>query len=211
MFRAGLAAGLLLSLLLAGPTASELLAGEFTSIQPLFRGVPLTPRRPEDISVQVKLRNDRPLYAQFRYGSEDSTLVTVVVDRASGASFDLYVDVDRDRIVELEERVPEAGPTRRVNLDAEFVQGEELRRVRRTVAFRLGRTGRTLSLATADLVRHRTQLAGRTVAVVRVDGDANGFFSDCRDRLWVDLNRDGRWDPLSEQFPYGPLVVLNGQ
>ena len=186
-------------------------AAEPSPIRPIFCAVPLTPRRPADMSEKVTYQGDQPLYAQVRYGAEDSTLVILVVDWISRSQFDLYVDTDRDRIIEPQERVPGAGRIRRVELEAEFVQGEELRRVPRKVWFRLGRTGRTLSIATADLPHRRAQLAGQKVSVVRVDGDANGFFADRRDRLWIDRNGDGRWDPLREQFPYGPLLVLDGR
>jgi hypothetical protein len=35
-----------------------------------------------------------------------------------------------------------------------------------------------------------------TVAARRVDGDGNGLLADAQDRLWIDLNRDGRFDPI---------------
>jgi len=197
-------------LLAVGGTV-RLFAATPPALRPIFRAIPLTAQRPADTSAKVKYRSARPLFAQFRYGADDSNLVTVVVDPVPRSQFDLYVDADRDRIIEPAELVPGKGPTRQMKLEAEFVEGDELRRVPRTVLFRFGRIGRTLSFATADFARHRTVLAGRTVSIVRVDGDANGFFSDRRDRLWIDRNGDGRWDPLKEQFPYAPLLVLDGR
>ncbi|HVA50531.1 MAG TPA: hypothetical protein VNH11_29570 [Pirellulales bacterium] len=52
---------------------------------------------------------------------------------------------------------------------------------------------------------------GTLVAVRRMDGDANGFFTDPQDRLWIDLNRDGRWDAVEEQFLYATILTLAGQ
>jgi hypothetical protein len=47
--------------------------------------------------------------------------------------------------------------------------------------------------------------------VRRVDGNANGFFADAADRLWIDLNMDKQWDPITEQFPFAPVLTLNNQ
>jgi hypothetical protein len=48
-------------------------------------------------------------------------------------------------------------------------------------------------------------------SVRRMDGDANGFFTDPQDRLWIDLNGDRRWDAVDEQFLYSPILTLGGQ
>jgi hypothetical protein len=44
-----------------------------------------------------------------------------------------------------------------------------------------------------------------------MDGDGNGLFTDPQDRLWIDLNQDGRWDPVEEQFLYGTILTIAGQ
>jgi hypothetical protein len=44
-----------------------------------------------------------------------------------------------------------------------------------------------------------------------VDGNANGFFADAADRLWIDLNNDNEWDAITEQFPFSPVLTLNEQ
>ena len=46
------------------------------------------------------------------------------------------------------------------------------------------------------------------MAVRRVDGDGNGFLTDPQDRLWLDLDGQGRWDPVRHQFPFSPLLTL---
>lgn len=52
---------------------------------------------------------------------------------------------------------------------------------------------------------------GKAVAVRRMDGDGNGFFTDPQDRLWIDLNGDGRWDAVDEQFLYATILTIGGQ
>jgi hypothetical protein len=49
---------------------------------------------------------------------------------------------------------------------------------------------------------------GRSVPARRVDTDANGRFADLQDRIWLDLNKDGRWDAVTEQFAVRPILQL---
>ncbi len=44
----------------------------------------------------------------------------------------------------------------------------------------------------------------------RVDGDGNGQVADSQDRLWLDLNNDGRFDPSAEQFLFATVLELGG-
>ena len=52
---------------------------------------------------------------------------------------------------------------------------------------------------------------GRPVQVRRVDGDANGLLADPQDRVWIDLDGDGQWQPVGEQFLFTPILKLNNQ
>src|SRR5262249_48659390 len=95
--------------------------------------------------------------------------------------------------------------TWRVPLDV-AVAGDRTELEPRAVLFQLGRVSRTLSFATCGYLEGRTKLGDRTVVIRRVDGDGNGFFSYPEDRLWIDLDGDGRWDPLQEQFLFAPVL-----
>ena len=48
------------------------------------------------------------------------------------------------------------------------------------------------------------------MAARRVDGDGNGQVSDPQDRLWIDLDGDGRFDPAAEQFLFATVLNLDG-
>jgi hypothetical protein len=48
------------------------------------------------------------------------------------------------------------------------------------------------------------------VRVIRRDGDANGLLSDDQDQLWLDLDGDGAWQPLSELFLVQPILTVAG-
>ena len=54
-------------------------------------------------------------------------------------------------------------------------------------------------------------IAGQRVAARLTDGDADGCFDSAgADRVWLDLDGDGRFDPLAEQFPLGDAVRAAG-
>lgn len=100
-----------------------------------------------------------------------------------------------------------------MQLNVEHAEGEVFKRLPRELVFRLGSTGRTLSYAAAGYLEGPVRLEGgdTTVAARRMDGDGNGFFTDPQDRLWFDLNGDGRWDAVDEQFLYATILAIGGQ
>jgi hypothetical protein len=54
-------------------------------------------------------------------------------------------------------------------------------------------------------------LDGKTVAAMLTDGDADGCFDGAgTDRVWLDLDGDGAFDPLTEQFPLGTVISAGG-
>jgi hypothetical protein len=104
-------------------------------------------------------------------------------------------------------------------LDVAMVDKDVTKKVPRAVVFRLGASGRTLGYAAAGYLEGTVTLGGpdagpagapRHAAARRVDGDGNGQVSDPQDRLWIDLNGDGRFDPAGEQFLFATVLNLDG-
>lgn len=166
-------------------------------------------KAPEIVKSEPKYRG-RPLYGLLRYGSPNSPQVILVVDDAGG-DFELYVDADRSghidpkQIAAGKERVRRAAAISEVSY-----QSQPSEQYPRQIVLRRGITGKTLGVATLGYLEGRVNVAGKSLACRRVDGDANGLYTDLRDRLWLDLNADGKWDPFSEQFPMAPVLVLEG-
>jgi hypothetical protein len=177
---------------------------------PPLRIIPLSTHKPEGLTESVRYRGARQRYAQIHYGSPSSVRVAIVLDEVSASDADLYVDTGRNRVIEGANRVKGESGVWRVPLDVAFVEDGKTVLESRVVLFRLGRVGRTLSYATCGYLEGRARLGGRDVAVRRADGDGNGFFADPQDRLWIDLNGDGRWDPVTEQFLFAPVLTLGG-
>ena len=90
----------------------------------------------------------------------------------------------------------------------------------RAVVFRLGASGRTLGYAAAGYLEGAVSLGDKGERIHRVpypppgraasDGDGNGLLADTQDRLWIDLNGDGRFDPAAEQFLFATVLNLDG-
>jgi hypothetical protein len=173
------------------------------------RALVLSAEKPTDLKETVRYRGRAQRYGQLTYGSPDSGPVTVAIDEVSADETDLYVDTARSRVIAPKDRVARTAGAWRVKLDA-LVKGDDASSAERTVMFRRGRSGRTLSFATCGYLEAKVRLAGREVAARRQDGDGNGLFADPQDRLWLDLDGDGRWDPLDEQFLFAPILTLGG-
>jgi hypothetical protein len=173
-----------------------------------LRAIPLQAERPEDLKERVAYRGTQRRYAQIRYGSPGSIRVALVLDQVSPTDVNLYVDANRNRIIEGRDRVEGKDRSWRSMLDVAIVEGEKTRFEPRHLFFRLGATGRTLSYAAAGYLEGKVVIGEREVAVRRQDGDGNGFFIDSQDRLWFDLNGDGRWDTATEQFLFSTILTI---
>jgi hypothetical protein len=56
------------------------------------------------------------------------------------------------------------------------------------------------------------QVNGKKIGAMLTDGDADGCFDTTgADRIWLDLNEDGEFDPLTEQFPLGTTIPIGGK
>jgi hypothetical protein len=175
---------------------------------PPLRTLLLSDQKPEDVREAVTFRGHRRRYAQIRYGSPRATRVLVVLDEISPTEVDLYVDANRNRVIEANEKVTGQGGSWHVPVEVALADGGEA--PTRTLIFRYGRITRSLSYATCGYLEAKVRLGDRQVSVRRMDGDANGYFSDPRDRICFDLSGAGNWDPLTEEFLYGPTLNLVG-
>jgi hypothetical protein len=182
-----------------------------SAVRPIYRTVNLSSSKPDEMAEAVHYRGTARKYAQIRYGSDDSRRVLVVFDFVNQDDFDLYVDGNRNRAIEVKDRLEGTGRERTARLDVEIARGEQAVHERRLVRWRLGTARKTVRLATLGYVEGSLSLAGKTYRARRVDGNANGFFADAADRVWIDLNQDNQWDPLSEQFPFMPILTLDNQ
>jgi hypothetical protein len=186
--------------------------------------------KPEELIERVPYRGEpaRRRYARIRFGSPSSTRVTIVIDTTASGEVDLYADADRNLKIDERDHVAAAAASDRreriwrLQLGVALIENGAVRAVPRAVVFRLGASGQTLGYAVAGFLEGHVTLGGHktkagkdpqpfsTLAARRVDGDGNGLLTDAQDRLWIDLNRDGHFDPSAEQFLYTSVVNLDG-
>jgi len=177
--------------------------------RPAWRALALSDKCPDGISEQVTYRGQRRSYTQIRYGNSNSVRVVVVLDQRSSGKADLYVDANRDRKIDATDRIVGTSGQWRVSLMTAASRSDSfVPPARRTLALRLGQILHALSATTMGYVQGQVHIDGRTVPARRVDADANGRFADLQDRIWLDLNEDGRWDALTEQFAVRPILEL---
>ncbi|MGA2060026.1 MAG: hypothetical protein ABSG67_06060 [Thermoguttaceae bacterium] len=176
-----------------------------------FRALTVSENKPGDLKESVQYRGKTRRYAEFRFGSPTSTLVTVVLDDVSAGQTDIYVDADRNRVIEETDRLTGQGPVFRVPLNVEVAEGSNAGRFPRTVVFRLGRSGQSISYATAGYMEGVLQLDGQETPVRLVDNNGDGVMTDPADLIWIDANHDGKWDPISERLPFLPIVTLGNE
>jgi hypothetical protein len=168
-------------------------------------------KAPEIVKGEPKYRG-QALYGLLRYGSPNSPQVILVVDDAGGGDFELYVDSDRSGHIDRKQIAAGKDRVRRAAAISEVsYQSQPSEQYVRQIVLRRGITGKTLGVATLGYLEGKVNAGGKSLACRRVDGDANGLYTDLRDRLWLDLNADGKWDPFSEQFPMAPVLILDGK
>jgi hypothetical protein len=159
----------------------------------------------------ARYRGKRQRYGQLVYGVGRTAAVPLVVDEIAPGQVELYVDVHRNREITPECLANGKDLMWHVPLTAAQQDGEAIHEYPRTVLFRYGKTTRTLSVATCGYWEGKAMLFGKSVTVRRVDGDANGLLSDPQDRIWIDVNGDGKWDPASAEFLFSPILRIGEQ
>ena len=175
-----------------------------------FRALPISTRPPADVEVRIRFGKGTQWFTQLRYGSPGTVRVAVVVDRRPSKEVAIYVDADRDRVLDDSDLLPGKGPEWRISLDAIVFGAGPPRSVPRTVAFHLGRSGNTLGFCTVGHVEGTVLVGQRKLKGRRFDGDGNGLFGDARDSLWLDRDGNGLLDPIAELQPLRPVLEIDG-
>jgi hypothetical protein len=175
---------------------------------PLESPLLLSDSVPEGLEMHVQAQGPGFSFAQIRYGDPGSPRVAIALDRPKEGGLVLYADANNDRALEPSERLESHGPSWELSLSAWAEEGGQLERVPRRVSIRVGRTGLLLGYATLGYLEGEVEIGGKRLHARRVDADGNGFFTDARDRLWIDLDGDGRWSAFDEQFLYAPVLRL---
>ena len=204
-------------------TKYESKPGTGCDIQPLFRSIRLSEDSPLNLKVKVAENENANAetiqFAEIRYGSAASDQVSLALVRENSkdsakSNLRLYLDRNRDRVIEDDEQVDrlvENGKTLwRCKLDCLIQNSADEKRsikLQREVAFRSGVLDDRIGFATIGFMEGAVNIDGSEKQLRRMDADGNGLFSDQSDRLWIDLNENEEWE-IDEQFKLKPIMLV---
>ena len=165
---------------------------------------------PDDLEIKVTLKSKKPVVGQIRYGSPNSVRIAFVVDQPGEATdqFDLYVDSDRDRVIQDDEKVDGSGRVRELLLKTQIANGNLFNNHERKVRFRRSIDPRIFNVATYGGYASTCEIDGQSIDVWRTDGNGNGLFSDRDDEVWLDKNGDGKFSQIAERHLYRPVIAF---
>ncbi len=138
----------------------------------------------------------------FNYGDQRSNSVVVLL--TSDDPRRLFVDLNRDRkFVATETIEADDDPNAwLVPLSAEFVRaGGEPIHQQQQIRIRFDENSGSLKFATAGTMKGQVEFQDVPQAAQYVDRDNSGRWFDPDDRLFVDMNGDGKLDPVLERLP----------
>jgi hypothetical protein len=202
----------LAALLLAAAVGAEPAPAKFTFVDAVGPEVSATPRYRQ---LALGDKPARPLvgapevgkgmwFTLARVGSSPESGVSVVWQSDAQT---IWLDADGDGKLIPAERHPFAQKT--IELPATIRVGNTS--LSRTLIFKRG-SGTTLYGAVRGYTRGKLRLGDKDYDAALTDGDADGCFdSPGSDRIWIDLNGDGQFDPAGEQFPLGSPIKVDGR
>ena len=142
-------------------------------------------------------------------GSQPETALTIVwLPKAAGGP-ELWLDANGDGRLADDERHVMSGRELAIPATIALEPKPEAKKVARTLFFRRSAVGDGLRYTVRGYAQGRLQLGQKSYAVLLIDGNANARFDSVgQDRVWIDLNEDGHFDGLTEQFPLGKPITL---
>ena len=140
-------------------------------------------------------------------GPNRDTALTIVWNPKAKEGPELWLDANNDGKLTDDERHAMTG--RDLEIPVTFQQQiDPPIAVQRTLLFRRSAVGDGLRYAVRGYAQGRLKLGEKEYAVLLIDGNADGRFDSIgQDRVWIDLNEDGHFDALTEQFPLGKPIV----
>jgi hypothetical protein len=151
-------------------------------------------------------------YGVVPVGPKPETALTIVWLPTAPGGPELWLDANGDGRLGDDERHVMTGRDLETAAAIAVQPGEGPKKVDRTLLFRRSAAGDGLRYAVRGYMQGRLNLGGKEYAALLIDGNANGCFDGVgRDRVWIDLSEDGRFDPLAEQFPLGKPIPHNGE
>lgn len=170
-----------------------------------FRNVPVRPMGDRKFAAKA-------LYGVVPVGPIWDTALTIVWIPKGPDGPELWLDSNGDGRLSDNERHVMSGRVLEIPAIMTLQLQPEKQKVERTLIFRRSSVGDGLRYTVRGYMQGSVKLGDKEYATLLIDGNANGCFDTIgQDRVWIDLNRDGHFDPLTEQFPLGKPIAHNGE
>jgi hypothetical protein len=174
-----------------------------------FRALELGKEPPRPIE-RVPIVGSGARYGVVSLGSDPARVVLWEPDAPGGPR--LWFDADGDGRLTEEERHALTGEGLTVRVAFTVGAGEKAQQLVRTLVFRRSAVGDGVRYAVRGYAVGSLDLGGTSYRALLTDGDADGCLNTPgADRLWIDLDRDGRFDPVTEQFLLGTPIRHGGR
>ncbi len=152
------------------------------------------------------------LYGLVPVGPKPETALTIVWCPKAAGGPELWLDANADGRLSADERHPMSGRDLEIVATVAVQLEPQPKRVQRTLLFRRSALGDGLRYAVRGFAEGTLALGAEKHRVLLVDGNADGCLDTAgQDRVWIDLNGDGRFDPLTEQFLLGKPIAQAGE
>jgi hypothetical protein len=166
-----------------------------------FRDKPMRPLKEE------RKFPDGAMFGLVSVGPKSENALTIVWIPKAEAGPELWLDADNDGKLADGERHVVSGRDQEIPASI-TLQLKPLVQAQRTLIFRRSSVGDGLRYTVRGYAQGRLNFGEKEYSVLIIDGNANGLFDTVgQDRVWIDLNEDGRFDGLTEKFPLGKPIT----
>ena len=176
-----------------------------------YRAISFRQDPPESLEGDFQADPHAP-YGQLPVGTASETALAVVWLPKAENGPTLWLDANADKRLTSDEQIVISGKSIEIPAKIRLQTNPEVKEIARTLLFRRPILGTGLRYAVVGYAAGRLQLGDDEHGALLVDGDADGCFDSVgQDRVWIDLDRNDRFDGLTEQFPLGKPVVKDGR
>lgn len=124
----------------------------------------------------------------------------------------LWIDCNGDGRYDKSERLDFAAGKLKADIEVSLSGKDGTKRAKRSATIRKQTTGDSLLWAVRGFTSGAIELNGKQLRAMLVDGDADACFdTSIADRIWIDLDGDGKFDGLTEQFLIGTPVTFGAR
>jgi len=177
---------------------------------------------PDDIHIEAMVDRESCQIAQWHFGDSTSTRLAILIEGDEGSIANrIFIDSNRNRKFEQDEELTNRihdGKVWLADVTAAVSGGNgsnDVKGVNQLVfaprQIAIHPEENTVRVKTLGFAEGELTLRRKSHPAKRIDVDGNGLPIDNKDQLLIDLNSDGEFDLLSEQFLIGDHITIDQQ